>query len=207
MLAVNKIRRSVKGAVLGALFLSLLTCASLASAQDAEAPRPQGGSTIKPPVIKPPMVMSQNTNAASVSPAPRRRRKTTRRRRRARNKVTVKREIVDVPTIVPTDGSPARLKPARIPKTVSGGVLNGKAITLPKPVYPEIARNSRTAGRVVVGVTIDEQGNVIEAHAVSGHRLLRAAAVDAAREARFTPTLLSGQPVLVTGTISYEFVP
>ena len=92
-------------------------------------------------------------------------------------------------------------------KPISAGVLNGKAITLPKPVYPAIARSARVTGTVIVEVIIDERGDVIEAHAVSGHTMLRPAAVEAAREAKFTPTLLAGQPVKVTGMITYDFVP
>jgi protein TonB len=94
--------------------------------------------------------------------------------------------------------------PPRAP--ISGGVLNGKAISLPKPAYPPIARAAHAAGTVVVQVTIDENGNVIAAHAVSGHPLLQGAAVGAARQARFSPTKLSGQPVKVTGVIQYNFV-
>jgi TonB family protein len=88
---------------------------------------------------------------------------------------------------------------------ISGGVLNGKAITLPSPAYPPIARQAKASGTVVVQVTIDEYGNVIAARAVSGHPLLQAAAVAAAREARFSPTLLMGEPVKVTGVITYNF--
>lgn len=94
--------------------------------------------------------------------------------------------------------------PPRAP--ISGGVLNGKAISLPKPAYPAIARQAHASGTVVVQVTIDENGNVISAHAVSGHPLLQAVAVAAARGARFSPTKLSGQPVKVTGVITYNFV-
>jgi protein TonB len=89
---------------------------------------------------------------------------------------------------------------------ISGGVLNGKAISLPKPAYPPIARQAHASGTVVVQVVIDENGGVISAHAVSGHPLLQAVAVAAARGARFSPTKLSGQPVKVTGVITYNFV-
>jgi protein TonB len=58
----------------------------------------------------------------------------------------------------------------------------------------------------VVQVLIDENGNVVSAKAVSGHPLLQAVAVSAARQARFSPTKLSGQPVKVTGVIQYNFV-
>lgn len=93
------------------------------------------------------------------------------------------------------------------PKTVSGGVLNGKAISLPKPPYPAAARAVRASGAVSVQVLIDESGRVVSANATGGHPLLRAAAEAAARGARFSPTLLSGQAVKVSGIITYNFVP
>lgn len=102
---------------------------------------------------------------------------------------------------------PAPPKPKPVPKQISGGVLNGKATSLPKPPYPPAARAVRASGAVSVQVLIDESGNVVSASAVSGHPLLRAAAVQAARGARFSPTMLSGQPVKVSGVITYNFVP
>jgi protein TonB len=101
---------------------------------------------------------------------------------------------------------PPEPKPTPPRAPISGGVLNGKAISLPKPSYPPIARQAHASGTVVVQVTIDENGSVISAHAVSGHPLLQAVAVAAARGARFSPTKLSGQPVKVTGVITYNFV-
>lgn len=92
-----------------------------------------------------------------------------------------------------------------LPKVISGGVLNGKAISLPKPAYPAIARSAGASGSVIVQVLVDENGKVVSATAVSGHTLLRAAAVVAARQARFTPTKLSGQAVKVSGVITYNF--
>jgi TonB family protein len=91
-------------------------------------------------------------------------------------------------------------------KTISGGVLNAKAISLPKPAYPPIARAAKASGTVIVQVTVDENGNVVSAQAVSGHPLLQAGAVAAARSAKFSPIRLSGQPVKVTGVIQYNFV-
>jgi periplasmic protein TonB len=101
---------------------------------------------------------------------------------------------------------PAAATPTPPRAPISGGVLNGKAISLPKPAYPPIARAAHAAGTVVVQVLIDENGNVVSARAVSGHPLLQAVAVGAARQARFSPTKLSGQPVKVTGVIQYNFV-
>jgi len=105
------------------------------------------------------------------------------------------------------DEPPPPPKPKPAPKTVSGGVLNGKAVSLPKPAYPPAARAVRAAGAVTVQVLIDEEGRVVSASATGGHPLLQAAAVAAARGARFSPTMLSGQPVKVSGIITYNFVP
>ena len=89
---------------------------------------------------------------------------------------------------------------------ISGGVLNGKAVAKPSPVYPPIAKAAHAQGTVTVQIVVDEEGYVIMAQAVSGHPLLQHAAVVAARQARFSPTLLEGQPVKVFGVIAYNFV-
>jgi TonB family protein len=88
---------------------------------------------------------------------------------------------------------------------LSGGTLNGKAITLPSPAYPEAAHAARVEGEVAVRVVIDEEGNVVGAEAISGPELLRGSAVEAARSARFTPTRVEGNPIKVKGTLVYNF--
>jgi protein TonB len=114
--------------------------------------------------------------------------------------------VVTAPKVVIADEPPPPEKPPPPRAPISGGVLNGKALSLPKPPYPQIAKAAHASGTVVVQVLIDENGNVVSAHAVSGHPLLQAVAVAAARGARFSPTKLSGQPVKVTGVIQYNFV-
>lgn len=90
-------------------------------------------------------------------------------------------------------------------KTISGGVLNGKAIRIAKPVYPPAAKAVDAGGMVNVMITIDEKGNVISAEPVSGHPLLRASAQQAARDSKFSPVKLSGKPVKVTGILIFNF--
>jgi len=90
-------------------------------------------------------------------------------------------------------------------RPISGGILNGKAMNLPAPSYPEAAKRARQSGVVEVEVVIDINGKVISAKAVRGPGLLQQAAEMAARLARFTPTLLSGQPMKVVGVITYNF--
>jgi len=92
------------------------------------------------------------------------------------------------------------------PAPITGGVLNGRAIHLVQPAYPPIARQAHASGTVAVQVLIDESGDVIAAHATSGHPLLQAVAVAAARASKFSPTKLCGEPVRVAGIIQYNFV-
>ena len=91
-------------------------------------------------------------------------------------------------------------------RVVSGGLLQGRAISKPAPDYPPAAKAARVGGTVVVQVEVDESGWVAKAEAVSGPEMLREAAEDAAREAQFSPTRLSGKPVRVSGLITYDFV-
>lgn len=105
-----------------------------------------------------------------------------------------------------TPPPPPIKKPEVNPNTVvSLGAVNGKAIALPKPSYPQAARAMRIEGAVQIQITIDKDGSVISAKAVGGHPTLRAAAENAARLAKFSPTKLSNVPVKATGIITYNF--
>ena len=110
----------------------------------------------------------------------------------------------EVPPII-LDAEPPPPGPRPILKPVSGGVLNGTAVNLPQPLYPEAAKRMRIGGTVSIEVVLDESGKVVSAVAVSGPALLREAAIQAALKARFSPTKLSGQPVKVSGVINYKF--
>jgi len=81
----------------------------------------------------------------------------------------------------------------------------GKAVSLPKPQYPEEAKAAKASGRVTVVVVIDEKGRVVWTKAATGHPLLQAAARKAACQARFSPTMISGRPVKTEGSIDYNF--
>jgi protein TonB len=109
-----------------------------------------------------------------------------------------------------------------LPKEINGGILNGKAVKLVKPEYPDDVKASKIEGTVLVDIVIDENGNVASAAAVTepvkmsqrdgtvneiepANPILREAAEKAALESKFSPTLLSGQPVKVRGRIVYVF--
>jgi len=91
--------------------------------------------------------------------------------------------------------------------TIKGGVLNGKAISLPKPPFPKDAREIGASGQVSVKVVIDEEGNVATAQVVSGNEVFYVVAEQAAMNAKFSPTLLSGKPARIEGVIVYNFKP
>ena len=110
--------------------------------------------------------------------------------------------IVHVETTPPPAPRPVKTKT----EIVSSRLLVSKAVSLPQPAYPTMARQIRIQGAVNVQILVDEQGRVISAQVVSGHPLLRASSKDAAMRARFTPTVLNGQAVKVQGVITYNFV-
>jgi protein TonB len=146
----------------------------------------------KTPVTVAPQLPSASANAAKISSAP----------------VDLKTPVVSPDTEIPLvvlDEPPPAPGPRPILKPISGGVLNGTAIALPPPVYPETAKRMRTQGTVIVDVVLDETGKVVSATATSGPPMLRDAAVQAALKARFSPTKLSGHPVKVSGVINYKF--
>lgn len=89
----------------------------------------------------------------------------------------------------------------------SESYLKRSAQSLPKPPYPPAARALRASGPVSVKLSIETDGSVFSAEAVSGHPLLRASATQTACKSKFKPTMLSGQPVKVNGVIVYNFVP
>jgi protein TonB len=119
--------------------------------------------------------------------------------------VPVAAPLADEPPPPPHHGACSAKRPGGL--SVYGGVLNGKAFSKPAPVYPQAAKTAGVSGTVVVQIGVEEDGCVSKAQAVSGPALLRAAAEEAARQARFTPTMLSGDPVRVTGVITYNFAP
>ena len=91
------------------------------------------------------------------------------------------------------------------PITVGGRVQAAKLISNPQPIYPDLARQARISGTVQLSVIIGPDGYMREIHVVSGHPLLRQAAIDAVKEWVYQPTLLNNQPVSVQTTIDVIF--
>lgn len=117
----------------------------------------------------------------------------------------------DLNVAPPPRPDPLPVKPAATttvsgsPVRVTSNVLQGKAIERRVPVYPELVRRLHLQGDVAVEVVISPEGRVESARAISGHPMLIATALEAARGWRFGPTILNGVPVRVTGVIIFAF--
>lgn len=97
----------------------------------------------------------------------------------------------------------ASIKPQRI--RVGGGVQAASLVQKVDPVYPPLAVQARVQGTVQLNVTINGEGNVVNAQLVSGHPLLVNAAMEAVKQWKYKPTLLNGSPVEVVTQVEVPF--
>lgn len=88
---------------------------------------------------------------------------------------------------------------------VSQGVAEGLLLQKVDPLYPEEAKQKRIQGEVLLQAHIDKSGNVVDLKVMRGHPLLAQAAMDAARQWKYRPYLLNGEPVEIETTILIQF--
>jgi periplasmic protein TonB len=105
----------------------------------------------------------------------------------------------------PEPPPPAPTPKPQGPMRISNGVREPKKLIEIRPIYPTIAQTLRIDGTVILEAVIDERGVVDRVRVVKSIPLLDAAAVDAVRQWRYAPTLLSGVPVQVLLTIRIDF--
>jgi len=96
-------------------------------------------------------------------------------------------------------------EPASSAIRVGGAIKEPKKLKNVAPVYPDVAARGKVEGVVLLEVSIRTDGKVEDVRVLRSIPLLDAAAVDAARQWVFTPTLLGGVPVRVTMTVSVRF--
>jgi periplasmic protein TonB len=84
-------------------------------------------------------------------------------------------------------------------------VAQANLISQVSPVYPQQAREARVQGVVLMQATIGRDGAVQDIRVISGHPLLNEAAIEAVRQWRYRPQMLSGQPIEVVTTITVNF--
>lgn len=103
-------------------------------------------------------------------------------------------------------GAGTAITPASTMVGFSNGVLSDQATKKAIPQYPVEAKRARAQGIVQVEITVSESGKVIEAKAISGHELLRHAAVEAAKQWKFKPNEVSGKPIKTQGILAFNFI-
>ena len=111
--------------------------------------------------------------------------------------------VTDLPEV--PDITPAPMEAKREAVRVGGAIQPPRKLFAPPPAYPEIARNARKDGIVILEAVIGEDGSVREVRLLRSIPLLDQAAIDAVRQWRFTPTLLNGAPVSVVMTVTVGF--
>jgi TonB family protein len=151
----------------------------------------------KTPTPKPSPTVSTNTNVNS---------NTVVNGSQTNSNINSNRVIIIGPTPAATPKPVQSPTVTPVPSNVNVGVMNSRARELRKPAYPPIAKQMGASGQVVVQVSIDENGNVVAAKAVSGHMLLRAPAEAAARQSAFNPVKVGDKAIRANGTIVYNFI-
>jgi protein TonB len=97
------------------------------------------------------------------------------------------------------------IKPPEAPVLVGGAVQSAKLIKQVVPAYPQTARQLRISGTVHLLGIIAKDGTIQRLQVLSGHPLLRQAALDAVSQWVYRPTVLNGQPVEVEAPIDVIF--
>lgn len=88
---------------------------------------------------------------------------------------------------------------------IGGNIKESLLIRKVMPLYPELAKRARVQDTVILVVVVDEEGNVTDIKVQKGHPLLNQAAIDAVKQWKYTPTVLNGEPVPITGTVNVVF--
>ena len=89
---------------------------------------------------------------------------------------------------------------------VGGNIKEPRKIKHVAPIYPDIARQARIQGIVILECTISPQGRVTNVKVLRGIPLLDQSAVSAVKQWVYTPTLLNGVPVPVIMTVTVNFI-
>jgi len=88
---------------------------------------------------------------------------------------------------------------------VSQGVSTGLLIKKVTPNYPQLAKQARIQGTVVLQAEISKEGTIQNLQLISGHPMLAPAAIEAVKQWRYKPYLLNGEPVAVETQVVVNF--
>jgi len=102
-----------------------------------------------------------------------------------------------------TANIPKQVIPQRV--RVSTGVATGLLIRKVTPNYPQLAKQARIQGTVVLQAEISKDGTIQNLQLISGHPMLAPAAIEAVKQWRYKPYLLNGEPVAVETQVVVNF--
>ncbi len=161
--------------------------------QRMDAPRPA------PPIVRAPAVQLDSDRTAGNNPALSTRELPPSLKQADGGKPAAIAAILGAPAPAPV------LVPPPGPLRVSEGVVRGRAISQPKPVYPPAALRAGIQGTVVLSATIGTDGAIKTLQVIKGNPFLTGAALDAVKKWRYQPYHLNGVPVEINSTITLNF--
>jgi TonB family protein len=86
-----------------------------------------------------------------------------------------------------------------------GDAFQKRIVSAPRPVYPEIARKAGIEGLVRLQVRLTPEGTIEVQKILEGDTVLADAAIAAVKKWRGKPVWMSGKPINVISTVSFEF--
>ncbi|MBA3321409.1 MAG: TonB family protein [Pyrinomonadaceae bacterium] len=197
--AVADARQHMMGSTERRVSAPSATAATPAAVAAANAHASSGAATANAPATTPPTTGAPPLQAAVIaqpSPSP-----TPAAAIVSANQPTSTNTSAAVPRATSSTAAPADA-PAQ---PVEVGSLIAKATQRVNPPYPPTARSARAFGKVTVYLQLDETGAIASVRRTDGPELLRRVAEDAARRWKFRPTVINGQPVRVSGYVSFNF--
>lgn len=84
-------------------------------------------------------------------------------------------------------------------------LINNRAVKLAKVFYPAEARKAKIQGKVLVRITVNQNGKVTEAQMIEGNPIFKEACEKAALASIFKPRIEDGKKIRYSGKLQYSF--
>ena len=104
-----------------------------------------------------------------------------------------------------TSNPPAPPLSAPAPVAAPKVVRDPKLLSSSRVAYPTAAKQANVQGNVTISASVDANGNVVAAKALSGPLLLRQAAVDSVKQWKYSPAQEDGKPVPAQVKVNIDF--
>ncbi|MBZ5579771.1 MAG: TonB family protein [Acidobacteriia bacterium] len=88
---------------------------------------------------------------------------------------------------------------------IAPGIAENLLAEKSDPVYPALAKQTKTQGTVKIDITVSETGAVVSTKLIGGHPLLVTAAIDAVKKRKYTPYMAGGKATSFVTTVEIPF--